>query len=337
MLGKRQDIGEALAERGNVDRDHADPEIEVLTKPACRHLGRQIPVGGTEDPHVDRDRTAADRSDLARLQHPQELGLQGKTHVADLIEKKGAPLRVTEGPGTITVGTGEGAADMAEEFALEEIGGDRRAIDRNEGARPAAAEIVNGARHHLLAGPRLAGDEHGHIAIGEPSDPLLDLAHRRTRADQPALRSGGRRRRGGGGEHAAEKVGERLAPDRLGEIVKSPETHGLDGGETARRGGDDRNRRGGGTGHDVGEYGKPLAPRQTEIEEDRLHAARPESGEPLGSVRGKGGLVAEIGDGLGKAFPKGRIVVDDQNARHGSSTSKTAPCPSSPASRMVPP
>ncbi len=318
-------------------RHHVEAEIEILAKPPRRDLRRQIAMGGADDPHIDPDPPPAHRRHLARLEHAEKLGLQGKAHVADLIEEDRPPFGVAEGARARRMRAGEGAALMAEELALEEIGRDRRAIHRNERPRPAAAEAVDGARHHFLASPGLAGDEDRHVAIGQPPDQLLHLAHRGTGADDLALRRSAWQGRVRGGQHAGEEGGERLPSHRLGDVVERAEPHRLDGGCAAGGSGDHRNRGRRGLRHDLAEHHDPALARHAEVEQHRIDAALRQAGEPRLPFRGGERLMAEIGDGLGEALAKCRVIVDDQDARHGSSTSKTAPHPASEPSRMVPP
>ncbi len=56
--------------------------------------------------------------------------------------------------------TGEGAAFVTEQLALEQLFGNRRAIDRDETRTLAPALRMQGTRHQLLAGAALAEDEH---------------------------------------------------------------------------------------------------------------------------------------------------------------------------------
>ncbi len=49
------------------------------------------------------------------------------------------PSRLLEGAGAVRGGAREGAADVAEQLAFEQVGGDRRAVDGDERPRPAAA------------------------------------------------------------------------------------------------------------------------------------------------------------------------------------------------------
>ena len=53
MPGQEKDVGAAAAQRGNLHRDDAQPEIEVAAEGAPPHHGLQVSIGGTDDPQVD--------------------------------------------------------------------------------------------------------------------------------------------------------------------------------------------------------------------------------------------------------------------------------------------
>jgi hypothetical protein len=59
-------------------------------------------------------------------------------HVADLVEEERAALGEFEAPEPRRHRTGEGALLVAEQFALEQIGGNGTAIDGHEGLAAAA-------------------------------------------------------------------------------------------------------------------------------------------------------------------------------------------------------
>ncbi len=80
---------------------------------------------------------------------------------ADLVEKQRAAIGEFESPDAIAHRAGEGAADVAEEFAFEQFARDRRAIDPDQRPVAAAARLVDGARDQFLAGAGFAGDHHG--------------------------------------------------------------------------------------------------------------------------------------------------------------------------------
>src|SRR5262249_61090776 len=72
----------------------------------------------------------------------------------------------------------EGAALVAEEFRFHERFGDGRAVDRNEGARDAGTELMNGVRDDLLARARFAGDQNGDRRTGYLLNSRVNLPHR---------------------------------------------------------------------------------------------------------------------------------------------------------------
>ena len=76
---------------------------------------------------------AAKRSHFALLQHPQQLGLQGQRHVADFVQKQGPAIGRVEQPFPVLVGAGEGPLAVAEQFAFQQLLGQRAAVLSNKG------------------------------------------------------------------------------------------------------------------------------------------------------------------------------------------------------------
>ena len=126
----------------------------------------------------------AHRLEGAVLEHAQELHLQGRAHVADLVEEDGAAVREAEAPFAVVDGVGEGAAHVPEQLRLEQLLGDRAAVDGDEHALGAAAAPVQGARDHLLARAALARDQDGAVGVRHALDHVEHAAQRRARADQ---------------------------------------------------------------------------------------------------------------------------------------------------------
>ena len=77
---------------------------------------------------------AADRAHRALLQRAQQLGLELQRQLADLVEEERAALGLAEQAGARGLRVGERAADVAEELAVEEVLGQRGAVDRDERA-----------------------------------------------------------------------------------------------------------------------------------------------------------------------------------------------------------
>ena len=129
---------------------------------------------------------AAELGELRVLEDVQQLGLQRRLHLADLVEEDRAGVRLLELADPRRRGAGERALLVAEQLALEELRGQRRAVDLDERPVLARRPLVDGAGHQLLADAALAADEHRDVAVGH----LLD-----DRARSPSCR-GCRPRRG---------------------------------------------------------------------------------------------------------------------------------------------
>jgi len=98
----------------------------------------------------------ADPLELTFLQHAQQLALQRQRNFADLVKEQRAAVGQLKPADAVAQRAGEGAFGVTEEFALEQIGRDRRAIDADQRAVAALAVVVDGARHQFLAGAGLA-------------------------------------------------------------------------------------------------------------------------------------------------------------------------------------
>ena len=78
---------------------------------------------------------AAEPAEAALLQHAQQLDLRRRRHLADLVEEQRAAVGQLEAALPAIGGAGEGALLVAEDLALEQRLGNRRAVDRDERKR----------------------------------------------------------------------------------------------------------------------------------------------------------------------------------------------------------
>ena len=174
---ERQDVGCALAQRRQLDREHREPVVEVLAeaRPSSTSRARSRLVAAIQRTSTSRVRLPPTRSKRALLQHAQELGLQLGLELADLVEEEGAAVGELDAAAPARGGAGEGALLVAEQLALEQRLAERRAVDRDERARRARAPVVDGARRDLLAGAALAEQQHGRVGARD----LLECLDRR--------------------------------------------------------------------------------------------------------------------------------------------------------------
>ena len=157
-------------------RDHVEPVVQVLTEAASGHLLLQIPVGGGDDAGVHGQRLDAPQPEEGPvLEHGKQLYLELKGKLSDLVQEHGAPVaQLKDARLAVLVGSGEGSRLVAEEFRLQQIVRGGSAGDLYKGF-VRAGELVNHAAEHVLAHPRLTGDEDGGLdaadAVGQLRQP----------------------------------------------------------------------------------------------------------------------------------------------------------------------
>src|SRR5207244_10912833 len=156
---------------------------EILAEAARRDRRLQILIGRRDQPdvHLDRPR-AADALELVVLERAQQLRLQRRRELADLVEEDGPPFRNLELAFLQRERAGERAFLVSEELALEKRFGERGGVARDEGTRRARAVLVHRARSELFARAGLAADEDGRVARRHLADALVAGAHRRAGA-----------------------------------------------------------------------------------------------------------------------------------------------------------
>jgi len=149
----------------------------------------QILVRGGDHADVDLEGTVRpDGTHFPVLEDAQELHLQHRAHLADLVEEDGSPGGELEHPGALRDRAGEGPALMAEHLGFEQLGGDRAAVDRDERTIGPRAGRMDGAGDELLARAALARDQDRGVGDRHLQHELPDLLDERVLADQRRLR-----------------------------------------------------------------------------------------------------------------------------------------------------
>src|SRR5688572_20348511 len=186
-LNQQRQVFLALAQRRQLHREDVQPVEQILAQlPALDRLDRHD-VGGGDDPHVDRLLGApAEAPERPLLEYAQQLHLGRRRHLGDLVEEQRAVIRQLEAPFAAVGRAGERALLVPEDLALEQRLRNRRAVDRHERLLGARAQLVDRLGDELLAGARLAPDQHRRRRRGGLLDDLVDLAHARTAADHVA-------------------------------------------------------------------------------------------------------------------------------------------------------
>ena len=167
----------ALAQWRDDDLDHIEPVIQILAEPAGLDIGRQVAVGGADDAHVHGFFLGgAQRPHAALLDGAQQLGLHRQRQVTDFVEEQGAPACGLEVAVAVLRSPGVGALAGTKEFGFQQVFRDGSAVHGDQGAIRALAAGVQGLGHQLLAGARLAMDQHGRHAARYFGHALLDVA-----------------------------------------------------------------------------------------------------------------------------------------------------------------
>src|SRR5262249_24369668 len=133
MAYEQRNILGALAQRGHIDRDDGEPEVEVFAETTFLDFFLEILVRSSDDANVDLGGPrGAEALDLSFLEHAQDLGLRLSAHVADLVEKNGAAVGLFELAHLLLGGACEGSFLMAEQLALDQLLWYGRAVHLDE-------------------------------------------------------------------------------------------------------------------------------------------------------------------------------------------------------------
>ena len=201
-VDQRRQVLQPLAQRRQADREHVEPEEQVLAEVAVRDGVLEPAIGGRHDAHVHPLRGfGAQPLQLPGLERAQQLGLRVRAQVADLVEEQRPLVRQLEPAQPPLGGAGEGAPLVAEHLGLHQVARDGGAVDGDEGAPAAPARRVHRRRGQLLARAALAGQQHARLGRRHAGDQRAHLLHRRTlaherrataelRLERPVLRPG---------------------------------------------------------------------------------------------------------------------------------------------------
>ncbi|SVJ77443.1 Uncharacterized protein conserved in bacteria [Klebsiella pneumoniae] len=169
-------------------------------------------MGRRQHPHVHLDRPAtADPLDLLFLEKAQQVGLQLQRQVADLVEEQGAAVGRLDPPDLALVRAGEGALLVAEQLGLDQVLGNRPAVDRDERPVRAPRLPVQGTRDQFLAGAALAPDQYRRVGRCQLRQQPAQVAYGQALAEQLVL--------------ALSIAGHRAAPAQAGHAEGAAEGH----------------------------------------------------------------------------------------------------------------
>src|SRR5690606_35817457 len=168
VVDEQGDVGAAFAQRRDRDLDDLEAEVEVLAEAALPDEALDGPVRRGDDSCTRAARpVAADGIELPVLYDAQQLGLELRRRVTDLVEEDRSGPGELESALAVAVGAGERASDVAEELGLEERGGKRGAVDRDERLVCVVGVEMDGPGDDLFPGAGFAPDEDRRPRAGE--------------------------------------------------------------------------------------------------------------------------------------------------------------------------
>ena len=250
------------------------------------------------------------------------------------------PSACSNRPRRMGLGAGKGAAFVAKQLRLHQLARDSGHIESDEGVLGPRAVPVQGPRHQLLAGARLAVDQHRDVGSRQPPDGAEHLLH--GRRFEPMI-SGGVAAVVAGSRHVVLPVvgegpgdeGDRLIDvERLRQVFEGTALVGGHGAVEIRVAGHDDDREMRAAGRDLAEQLQAVGVGHANVADDRVGLA------PLKPRAHPGGALEPFhrepraAEGAFEHPPDGLVIVDDPDlalAAHGC----LAPCPVSIGSRML--
>ena len=168
MFHNGVDITGTLPQGRQTQAHGTKPVIKILPEAPGFDFGKEIPVGGRHD--ADRHLALTDIPQayhLPILEHPQQVGLQVEGHLAHFIEKERPSIGLFKlSCQAAPAGAREGALDVAEELAGQELPRQGTTIDGHEGTTGPPPRPMQGAGKELFARAL-------HGAGGRPGGPFV--------------------------------------------------------------------------------------------------------------------------------------------------------------------
>ena len=185
VRGEQRDVLAPLAQRRQADLDGVDAEQQVLAEAAGRDLRAQVGVGRARS--AARRRAACARSRRARTRRSAARAAAWPAAASGTLaisSRNSVPPSASSKRPTRSARASVNAPFTWPNSSLSNTPSDEPAhVDRDQRSRRARRGGVQPARHQLLAGAVLAGDEHVGVGRADPLHQLEHRAHRRRRGD----------------------------------------------------------------------------------------------------------------------------------------------------------
>ena len=163
IMGQWGNVFAAFAQRGESQHLKAQSVIEVLAESALGDLGFEIGIGRGDHAHIDQGDglRAAHALNFAVFDGAQDILLKFGRGIANFVEEYRAPARGFKFARACFCRAGISPFLVPEEFALQQLIRQSRAVDLDKGPIPARAAVVDGSGDEFLARAGFAYDERG--------------------------------------------------------------------------------------------------------------------------------------------------------------------------------
>src|SRR5580698_3515521 len=184
MADEQGNVLRPLAQCGRANRKHVQAIEQVLTKLVIGDRGGQVPIGGSHQAKIHLDGSvAAQPFKLLILQHAQQLRLQFQRDFPHFIEKQSSAVGQFHASDLLSDGAREGAFFVAEKFTFQQSRRDGGAVQLDESAIFAGAQIVNRAGNQFFTGTSFTQDQDRGLTGSYNRDLVERLLQNRTLSD----------------------------------------------------------------------------------------------------------------------------------------------------------
>src|ERR1700693_57003 len=185
MFREDRNVFDPLSQRRQTQQNRADTEVEIAPEALLLDRGGQILMGRRDEPDVHLTIVHVSQTPEAPFfQDLEQLGLDLKVHVSDLVEKQRAAVRAPQQSDLSRDGSRERPSFVAEELGLEELAVQARAIEIQKAFLATGAVAMEPGGQDSLARPGLAADENGPVCCQHSSGLLGQGADRRALAEK---------------------------------------------------------------------------------------------------------------------------------------------------------
>ncbi len=331
VLDEERNGTHPFAQGRDLQRDHVEPIEEVLPKAPFLDRDFEVPIGrghhSRVHPHVA---APAERRKLPVLEHLQQLRLERWGHLADLVQEDRAVVRELELAELLALRAGERALLEAEELALEQLGGQRGAVDLDEGLAAPFGALVERLRHELFAGSAFAANQHRNIGprdlldrlperphLGVVSADHLEVALKLDPAAQIAHLALERARLQG----PIDGELEFFRSEGFAQKIACPGLHGLDDGARLAMAGEHHHGKVGRLASNLVQRGNAVATRENEIESHEIGSDLGQALEcRLGVAKAVDADAPRLAEGEEKIAKRGIVIDDEKVDRSGHSS-----------------